>query len=58
MVVPELLDVLHWKQTLGEAKLLQQVNGLLLACGVSGDDLCTGAVALNGLGLHGLQKEL
>jgi len=50
--------VLHWKQALGEAELLQQLNRLLPARGVSGDNLCTGAVALDGLGCHGLQMEL
>ena len=35
-VVPELLDVLQWKEALGQAELLQQLHGHLPALGVSG----------------------
>ncbi|TVU40564.1 hypothetical protein EJB05_14031, partial [Eragrostis curvula] len=50
-VVPELQDVLERQQALGETDLFEQLDRLLAADGVSLDDLCAGAVALN-LGRH------
>uniref|UniRef100_A0A0E0HW39 Uncharacterized protein n=1 Tax=Oryza nivara TaxID=4536 RepID=A0A0E0HW39_ORYNI len=43
----KLLDVLQWQEALGEAELLQQLDGLLPADAVSTDDLRAGTVALN-----------
>uniref|UniRef100_A0A0D3GLP5 Uncharacterized protein n=1 Tax=Oryza barthii TaxID=65489 RepID=A0A0D3GLP5_9ORYZ len=43
----KLLDVLQWQEALGEAELLQQLDGLLPADAVSTDDLRASTVALN-----------